>query len=183
MARRLILLNLFWVWPQMIQFLLSRINLPLSSDNNSLVSNAKGSMERVYKFVEIYLMPGLCLDCWARSEHLFRYTSICLVSVYHCSAKNLWQSKLSQVAIAAVNFKWLKNAFGDEFNTRSILKKKWRQFGPQEKICFASFLLCSWFLWALSGVVYVFQMHSVCFVRLCIITTLLVFRNTIKFRK
>ena len=36
-----------------MQLLLSRINLPLSSDNNSLGSNAKGFMERVYKFVEI----------------------------------------------------------------------------------------------------------------------------------
>ena len=62
-ARRVIWLNLFSVWRQMIQFLLSRINLPLSSDNNSMGSNAKGLMERVYKFVEIYLMWGLCLDC------------------------------------------------------------------------------------------------------------------------
>ena len=46
----------------MIQFLLSRINLPLSNDNNSLRSNAKELMERVYKFVEIYLVRGLCLD-------------------------------------------------------------------------------------------------------------------------
>ena len=91
-----------------MQFLLSRINLPLSSDNNSLGCNAKGLMERVYKFFEIYLMRGLCLDCLARSELLFCYTSICLLIVYHCSSKNLWQSKLSQVAITAINFKWLK---------------------------------------------------------------------------
>ena len=46
-----------------MQFLLSRINLPLSSDNNSLGCSAKGLMERVHKFFEIYLMRGLCLDC------------------------------------------------------------------------------------------------------------------------
>ena len=72
----------------MIQFLLSRINLPLSSDNNSLGSNAKGLMERVYKFVEIYLMRGLCLD----SEQTVNTFFAILLSV--CSLSTIVQQNI-----------------------------------------------------------------------------------------
>ena len=60
------------------------------------------------------LRSNSCGDCvWIAEQEVntfFRYTSICLLIVYHCSAKNLWQRKLIQVAIAAINdiAKWLK---------------------------------------------------------------------------
>ena len=71
-----------------MQFLLSRINLPLSSDNNSLGCNAKGLMERVYKFFEIYLMRGLCLDSEREVNSFFAI----LLSV--CSLSTIVQQKI-----------------------------------------------------------------------------------------
>ena len=71
-----------------ISLTVSRINLPLSSDNNSLGSNAKELMERVYKFVEIYLVRGLCLD----SEQEVNTFFAILLSVW--SASTIVQQKI-----------------------------------------------------------------------------------------
>ena len=55
-----------------------------------------------------------CGDCvWIAEQEVNNFFAI-LLSVCSLSTipivqqKNLWQSKLSQVAIAAINFKWLK---------------------------------------------------------------------------